>query len=67
MKGNGERINVAEALRLMIKQIAAPLQILSGAIEVLLRAGHSVVSSISYHGIEEASAESYIASSCLPE
>lgn len=50
MKGNVEEINVAEALRLMIKQIAAPLQILSGA-EVLLRACHAVVSSINYHGV----------------
>ncbi len=62
MKGNGERINVAEALRLMIKQIAAPLQILSGA-EVLLRARHAVVSSINYHGVEG----SFNASSCLPQ
>lgn len=30
MKGRRERINVAKALRLMIKQIAVPLQILTG-------------------------------------
>ncbi len=36
----------------MIKQIAAPLQILSGAIEVLLRAHHAVVSSINWHEVE---------------
>lgn len=38
----------------MIKQIAAPLQILSGA-KVLLRARHAVVSSINYHGVGGAS------------
>lgn len=56
MKGNGERINVAEALRLMIKQIPGSLQILSGA-EVLLRARHAVVGSINYYEVEEASAK----------
>ena len=66
MKGNGERINVAEALRLMIKQIAAPLQILSGA-EVLLRARHVVVSSINCHGVGEASAKTLSPSSRLPQ
>lgn len=30
----GERIDVAEALRLMIEQIAGPIQILSGSVEV---------------------------------
>ena len=52
MKGNRERINVAEVLRLMIKQIAAPLQILSGA-GVLLRARHAIVGSINYCGVGE--------------
>lgn len=55
MKENGERINVAQAPRLMIKQIAGPLQILSGA-EVLLRARHAVVSSINYRVVGEDSA-----------
>lgn len=55
MKGNRERINVAEAVRLMIKQIAAPLQILSGT-EVLLRARHAVVGSINFHGVGRATA-----------
>ena len=50
MKGNGERINVAEALRLMIKQIAAPLQILSEA-EVLLGARRAVLGSINCPGV----------------
>lgn len=40
-----ERINVGGALRLMIKQIAGTLQILSGA-RVLLRTQHTVASSI---------------------
>lgn len=31
-----ERIDVAEALRLMIEQIACPIQILSGSVEVAL-------------------------------
>lgn len=47
MKGKIERINVVESLRLMIKQIAGPLQILSGA-EVLLRVHQAVVSSIKW-------------------
>lgn len=31
-----EQINVAEALRLMIEQIAGPISILSGSVEVAL-------------------------------
>lgn len=56
MKGNRERINVTEAIRLMIKQIAVPLQILSEA-EVLLRARHAVGGSINYDRVEGASAK----------
>lgn len=59
MKGNRGRINVTEALRLMIKQIAAPLQILSGA-EVLLRACHAVVSSIRVGAFSASHNETYM-------
>lgn len=50
MKGNRERINVAEAVRLMIKQIAVPLQILPGT-EVLLRTRHAGAGSINFHRV----------------
>lgn len=43
-----ERIDVAEALRLMIKQIAGPIQILSGYVKAVLRARRSVVRSITW-------------------
>lgn len=43
-------IDVAEGLRLMIKQIAGPIQILSGSVGVALRARRAVVSSITWRG-----------------
>lgn len=45
-----ERIDVATALRLMIKQIAGLIQILLGSVEVVLRARLTVVSSITWGG-----------------
>lgn len=66
MKGNRERINVVEALRLMIKQIAIPLQILSGA-EELLGACHAVAGSVNYQCAGDGSARCCNASSCLTQ
>lgn len=45
-----ERIDVATALRLMIKQIAGLIQILQGSVEVVLRARLTVVSPITWGG-----------------
>lgn len=45
-----ERIDVATALRLMIKQIAGLIQILPGSGEEVLRARLTVISSITWSG-----------------
>lgn len=44
-----EQIDVAEAFRLMIKQIAGPIQIPSGSVEVALRARRA--GSITWEGV----------------